>query len=152
MADTNGKRILIVDDEPDVLDYLTTFFEDNDFTPLTAKNGKEGFEIAKKEKPDLICLDISMPEESGVRMFRDIQETEETQNIPIVIITGVTGEFKRFIHSRRQVKPPEGYFEKPGGVVHPDPTSEGDSQPLQVENYLAGPPLHDGCDCDVVAG
>ncbi len=113
MADPKGKKILIVDDEPDVLDYLTTFFEDNDFTTLTAKNGKEGFETAKKEKPDLICLDISMPEESGVRMYRDIQETEETKDIPIVIITGVTGEFKRFIHTRRQVEPPAGYFEKP---------------------------------------
>lgn len=107
------KKILIVDDEPDVVVYLKALLEDNGFDTITAVNGKEGMEKTLADKPDLITLDITMPEESGVRMFRDLQANDATKNIPIVIITGVSFEFKRFIETRRQVEPPTAYFEKP---------------------------------------
>ncbi len=108
-----AKKILVVDDEPDVLSYLVTFLNDNGFDTVEGKNGKEALEMAKSEKPDLITLDISMPEQSGVRAFRDLQETTETANIPVIVITGVTSEFKKFLLSRKQVDPPVAYFEKP---------------------------------------
>jgi CheY-like chemotaxis protein len=54
-----------------------------------------------------------MPEESGVRALRDLQNNESTKNTPIIMITGVSTDMKRFIESRKQVHPPEGYFEKP---------------------------------------
>ena len=108
-----NKTILVVDDEPDVLKYLETIFLDNGFDVITAVNGKECFEKANSEKPDLITLDISMPAESGVRAFRDLQENEATVNIPVIIITGISSEFKRFISSRKHVSPPIDYFEKP---------------------------------------
>lgn len=108
-----NKTILIVDDEPDVTAYLRAFFEDNGFRTLTAANGKDGFETAKAKRPDLITLDITMPEESGVRMFRDLQAEPATVAIPVVMITGVSADFKKFIETRRQVHPPEAYFEKP---------------------------------------
>jgi len=107
------RTILVVEDEPDVAAYLKAFFEDNGFRVLTAVNGKEGFELAKKERPDLITLDITMPEESGVRMFRDVQEDPETSSLPVIIITGISHDFKRFIESRKHLRPPDGYFEKP---------------------------------------
>jgi CheY-like chemotaxis protein len=107
------KKILIVDDEPDVITYLSSFFEDNGFTVVSAGNGKEALAKAASEKPDLITLDITMPEESGVKAYRDLQEGEATKNIPIIIITGISSEFRKFIESRKQVKPPAGYFEKP---------------------------------------
>lgn len=113
MSEQGQKTILIVEDEPDVAAYLQAFFEDNGFRTLTAENGKEGFERAKTEKPDLITLDITMPEESGVRMYRDLREDPETASIPVVIITGITSDFKRFIESRKHLPPPDGYFEKP---------------------------------------
>ncbi len=108
-----NKTILVVDDEPDVSKYLETVFIDNGFDVITAANGKECFEKATKEKPDLITLDISMPAESGVRAFRDLQESEITKDIPVIIITGISNEFKRFISSRKHVSPPVDYFEKP---------------------------------------
>ncbi|MFP4527050.1 MAG: response regulator [Candidatus Kapaibacterium sp.] len=108
-----AKKILIVDDEPDVVTYLSTFFQDNGYEVATAANGREAFEKAVSEEPDLITLDITMPEESGVRCFRDLQENEKTKSIPVIIVTGVSGEFKHFIESRRQVSPPVSYFEKP---------------------------------------
>ncbi len=110
---TDQKTILIVDDEPDVLKWLTVLFENNGYRVLTARNGLEGFEKAKAERPDLITLDISMPKESGIRMYRDLHESKELSGIPVVMLTGVSPEFERFISTRKQVNPPAAYFEKP---------------------------------------
>ena len=113
MQKQTGKSILIVDDEPDVVAYLAAFLKDNGFAVSAAADGREGFEKAKAEHPDLITLDITMPEESGVRMFRNLQEDSETAAIPVVILTGVSHDFKRFIETRTRVHPPAGYFDKP---------------------------------------
>jgi DNA-binding response OmpR family regulator len=107
------RKILVVDDEPDLVAYLTAFFEDHGFTVVAAGNGQEGMEKALAEHPDLITLDITMPEESGVRLFRSLQRDSSTAQIPVVIVTGISHEFKRFIETRRQVNPPAAYFEKP---------------------------------------
>jgi len=107
------KTILVVEDEPDEVAYLCALFTDHGFDVISAGNGQEGFEKAKSQHPDLITLDISMPEESGVRMFRDLQQDPATADIPVIMITGVTHEFKRFIETRRQVHAPAGYFDKP---------------------------------------
>lgn len=107
------KKILIIDDEEDILTYLATFFKDNDFEVITAINGKEGVKKAIDNKPDIITLDISMPEESGVKALSELQNNLFTKRTPILIITGVASDFKRFISNRKQVHLPEGYFEKP---------------------------------------
>lgn len=107
------KTILVVEDEPDEVAYLSALFVDNGFDVISAGNGQAGFAKAKSQHPDLITLDISMPEESGVRMFRDLQEDPATAGIPVIMITGVTHDFKRFIETRRHVHPPAGYFDKP---------------------------------------
>ncbi|RKY98252.1 MAG: response regulator [Ignavibacteriae bacterium] len=107
------KKILIIDDEEDVRTYLSTFFSDNGLNAISAVDGKEGVQKAAAEKPDLITLDVSMPEESGVKALRDLQSNEVTKNIPVIIVTGVSTDIKRFIESRKQVHPPEGFFEKP---------------------------------------
>ncbi|MFC1852806.1 response regulator [candidate division CSSED10-310 bacterium] len=112
MSDTK-KTILVVDDEPDMVEFLVTFFQDNGFNVLTASDGKECLEKVKDVRPDLITLDITMPEESGVRAFRNIQESPDTKDIPVVIITGIAKDFRQFIHSRKKVEPPAAYFEKP---------------------------------------
>ena len=111
MSDT--KKILVIDDEPDVVTFLTTLLEDNDYTTVSAKNGVEGLAKAKSEKPDLILLDITMPEKSGVRFYRDVREDPNLKDIPVVMVTGVMKEFEKFISTRRQVPPPDGYISKP---------------------------------------
>ena len=110
---SESKKILIIDDEEDVRTYLSTFFSDNGLNAISAVDGKEGVQKAVTEKPDLITLDVSMPEESGVKALRDLQSNEVTKNIPVIIVTGVSADIKRFIESRKQVHPPEGFFEKP---------------------------------------
>jgi len=113
VSQTVQKKILVVDDEPDVVAYLGALLGDNSYAVSAAADGREGFSKAKAERPDLITLDITMPNESGLRMFRDLQEDPETAQIPVVIITGISSEFKRFIESRKRLRPPAGYFEKP---------------------------------------
>ena len=107
------KTILIVDDEPDVLTYLSTLLEDNGYETITAEDGEVALAKLKERVPDLITLDITMPERSGVRLYRDIKESEAWKHVPVVIVTGVTKDFERFIKTRRQVPPPEGYLSKP---------------------------------------
>jgi DNA-binding response OmpR family regulator len=107
------KKILVVDDEPDMVEWLTTFFQDNGYSTLFAYDGFSGFEKVKSEEPDLITLDISMEKESGVKMYRKLHEDKEASKIPVVMLTGVSADFKRFISTRSQVPPPQAYFEKP---------------------------------------
>jgi len=63
--------------------------------------------------PDLITLDISMPGKSGVKFYREMKVDDRWKHIPIIIITGVSEDFKKFSSSRQQVPPPEGYLSKP---------------------------------------
>lgn len=85
------KKILIVDDDPNIVDYLVTLFEDNDYETCSANNAQDGFELAKKEVPDLITLDLEMPGEWGPRLFRKISEEKSLKNIPVIVITGFSG-------------------------------------------------------------
>jgi CheY-like chemotaxis protein len=113
------KKVLVVDDEPSVVTYLETLLQDNGYETLMAENGRIGFEKAKHEKPDLVCLDITMPEESGIRFYRNLRDDPELAATPVVIVTAVTGSggdpepFKKFISTRKQVPAPEAFFSKP---------------------------------------
>ncbi len=112
-ATENKKKILIVDDEPDVVAYLKTLLEDHGMQTVIASDGSQGYSMVKSENPDLVTLDITMPVESGVRMYRDLRENEETSGIPVIIVTGIDKNFKTFIESRKNLVPPDAYFEKP---------------------------------------
>ena len=107
------KTILIIDDEPDVLTYLSTLLEDHGYATILAKDGEEALTKLKASLPDLITLDVSMPEKSGVKLYREIKEDPRWKKIPILIVTGVSEDFRKFISTRRQVPPPEGYLSKP---------------------------------------
>jgi CheY-like chemotaxis protein len=122
MADANAKKkILVLDDEPDVVTYLVSLLEDNDYVVVSAANGNEGLSKARSERPDLITLDISMPEKSGIRFYRELRADKNLKDIPIVIVTGVTSthdggsgdDFKRFLDKQKHVPPPEGFIMKP---------------------------------------
>jgi CheY-like chemotaxis protein len=113
------KKILVIDDEPDERAYLAVLLEDNGYVTETAEDGYEGMEKAVAYAPDLITLDITMPEKSGVMFYREIREDPELCKIPIVVVTGVTGlggdpeEFHKYLSTRNQTLPPEGFVPKP---------------------------------------
>jgi CheY-like chemotaxis protein len=107
------QTILIIDDEPDTVTYFSSLLEDNGYATITARNGAEAIERVTATRPDLITLDITMPGTSGVRCYRDLRETEAWRTIPVIIITGVSGDFRTFISTRKHVPPPDGYLSKP---------------------------------------
>lgn len=121
MANGQKKKILVVDDEPDVVAYLVSLFEDNDYIVVSASDGEDAMNKLKSEKPDLVTLDISMPEKSGVRFYREVKQDAALKDIPVVIVTGVestqdggTGsDFERFLSTRKSIPPPDGFITKP---------------------------------------
>jgi len=70
-------------------------------------------EKIRSEHPDLVTLDITMPSKTGVTVYRDIKQNDELKGTPVLMVTGVQPEFRKFISTRDQVPPPEGYLEKP---------------------------------------
>lgn len=80
-------KILVVDDEPDILEILTYNLKKEGYTVFTARNGKKGLEIAQKELPHLIILDIMMPEMDGVEMCRILRSDKQFDNSIIAFLT-----------------------------------------------------------------
>lgn len=113
MSDAS-RTILVVDDEQDVRSYLSTFLQDQGYQVITAGNGAECYSLAVSEQPDLITLDITMPEESGVKAYRNLRGDEKTRAIPVIVVTGYPDpHFERFLATRKSAPPPEGFFDKP---------------------------------------
>jgi Fe-S oxidoreductase/CheY-like chemotaxis protein len=110
-APLEGRRILVVDDEEDVRTFLTTLLEDAGATTYEATDGDEAIAVAKKEMPDLITLDLSMPGKDGVEAFCELRKTPEIEDLAVCVVTGHP-EFRKVIYDR-PVPPPEGYMEKP---------------------------------------
>ncbi len=110
---SDKKLVLVIDDEPDTVTFLSTVLEDNGFETRTASDGEAAVRAIEKEPPDLMTLDITMPEKSGVAVYRFVKENDQYKNIPVIIITGVSSDFRRFISTRRKVPAPEGYISKP---------------------------------------
>ena len=107
------KTILVVEDDADTVTYLSTLLEDAGYSTVTAGDGDDALEKVKTNRPDLISLDITMPKKSGVRFYRDMKESNEWKSIPIIIVTGISSDFEKFISTRRHVPAPEGYLSKP---------------------------------------
>jgi CheY-like chemotaxis protein len=107
------KTILIVDDEQDVRTFLKSLLADHGYTTIEAADGVEGLKLAREASPDLITLDITMPEQSGVKSYRQLKDDNQLAKIPVVIITAVGDPMEHFLKTRKQVPNPEGFMAKP---------------------------------------
>lgn len=85
--DIKMKKILIVDDEQDIVESLKFVLEAADFTCYTAFNGEDGLRLAKEIMPDLIILDVMMPKINGYKISRLLKYDNKYKNIPILMIT-----------------------------------------------------------------
>jgi len=85
------KKILIIDDDPVIVKYLQAIFSDNGYESCTASSSMEGLDIVRKEKPDLITLDLQMPGEWGPRFYRKLRKDAELRDTPIIVISGIDG-------------------------------------------------------------
>jgi DNA-binding response OmpR family regulator len=109
-------KILVIDDEPDVVKYLTSVLEDNGYDVISAIDSVTGLAMAEQQSPDLICLDIMMPKKSGISIYRSIRAGAHTCKIPVIILTGIekgdSFDFHKWAGDD-QIPPPELFLEKP---------------------------------------
>lgn len=112
----SAKIALIIDDEPDVTTYHATLLSDHGWDVRTALSGKEGLALAKKERPDVVLLDVMMPDQGGLSTLIQFRKDSDLKAVPVVLVTGIQGtltaDFKRFL-DRFKHHHPDGYVEKP---------------------------------------
>jgi two-component system, OmpR family, alkaline phosphatase synthesis response regulator PhoP len=80
-------KILVVDDEPNIVQTLQDRLEMNDYSVVTAANGRDGLEKALSEKPDIILLDVIMPVMNGHEMLEQLRKSDEGKNIAVIMLT-----------------------------------------------------------------
>jgi CheY-like chemotaxis protein len=83
----NTKTIMVVDDNPDIITIVRTILEGKGFNVLSASSGIECIEALKSQKPDLIVLDIMMPEMDGLEVLTRLKSMSEFNNVPVVLLT-----------------------------------------------------------------
>ena len=86
------KKILVIDDDPVIVKYLEKLFNDNGYETCVAHDGLEASDIVKKERPDLITLDLQMPEEWGPRFYRKLIKNKEFKDVPVIVVSGIDGD------------------------------------------------------------
>jgi two-component system, OmpR family, alkaline phosphatase synthesis response regulator PhoP len=93
--ENEGIKILLVDDEPDILEFMEYNLRREGFTVLKAKNGKEAIRVARVEKPQLIILDVMMPEIDGIDTCRMIRDIPGMKNVLIAFLTARNEEYSQ---------------------------------------------------------
>ena len=109
------KKILIIDDEADMQTYLRVLFEKAGYQTEIAANGNEALEILGRSKPDLITLDILMPRKSGLNFYEALRTAENTKDIPVIVVSGISGN-REFFESE-PAGSPTVFVDKP---IEPD--------------------------------
>src|SRR3972149_5487479 len=88
------KKILIVDDAPDLVEAVTMILESKKYNVAAAYGGLEGLEKARTEKPDLIVLDVMMPDKDGYAVCKEMKADPELSKIPILLLTAVVSKIR----------------------------------------------------------
>ena len=114
-----AKKVLVVDDELDMRIFVSTLLETSGYKPLTAVDGKEGMLVARREKPSVVILDVMMPSESGIGMYRELKNDPDLKDVPVIMVSALSK--KTFFHSQKvldeykgeKIPKPSAYIEKP---------------------------------------
>jgi CheY-like chemotaxis protein len=112
----DASKIVLIDDNPDFLFTMGTFLKRNGYEVLTASDGQKGFELIKKERPDLILLDVMMETLfSGFEVCRQVRTNPETRDTPIIAISGMSDDLgvKFEQTTDEEYFKPNAYLEKP---------------------------------------
>jgi len=113
------KTVLIVEDELDMRIFISTLLETSGYTPVVTRDGKEGLIKARDVSPDLIILDVMMPGEGGVQMYRQLKTDQTLKAIPVIMLSAVAqktfSHYLNMVNTRldKPVPRPEAYIEKP---------------------------------------
>ncbi len=118
-ADEEARSIMIVDDETDIVLYLDTLLRDHGYRVIQARSAEEAWEKLQEEKPDLLCLDIMMPKQSGIALYRKLKLDPLYKDVPVIFISAFStrkdfsGRGFRKLVPEREVPEPDAYLEKP---------------------------------------
>ncbi len=113
------KTVLIVEDELDMRIFISTLLETSGYQPLMTRDGSEGLRKAKDVFPDLIILDVMMPGEGGVQMYRQLKTDDSLCNIPVIMLSAVAqktfSHYLNMVNARLKdpIPDPDAYIEKP---------------------------------------
>ena len=113
------KKVLVVEDELDMRIFISTLLETSGYQPVLTKNGSEGLLKARDIYPDLIILDVMMPGEGGVQMYRQLQTDDRLKNIPVILLSAVAqstfAHYLKMLNARvgGSIPQPAAYLEKP---------------------------------------
>ncbi len=116
-----GYKIMLVDDDADLVEMNRAYLAKQGYTVLTAYNGDEGLKLLETEKPDLIVLDVMMTEVGeGFEVAREIKKNPDTQTIPVIMLTSVNQEhgFDITIGADDAWNPVDEFIDKPFGPQH----------------------------------
>ena len=108
-----AKKILIVDDEADTRAYLEALYQENGYETAMAEDGDQALDKALEFKPDLISLDIIMPNETGQKFYRKVCKHDDLKSIPVVFCSGVTQYKELFSRDHATMPKPFAFIEKP---------------------------------------
>jgi len=114
-----ANKVLVVDDELDMMSFVTSLLVTNGFKALAAQDGVQGLELARKSKPSLIILDVMMPRESGIALYRELKGDPDLKDVPVIMLSALSK--KTFFHSQKvldeykdeKLPEPAAYIEKP---------------------------------------
>jgi two-component system, OmpR family, alkaline phosphatase synthesis response regulator PhoP len=115
---TDQKRILVVDDEPDFASIVQTNLESEGFTVEVAFDGVQGLEKVKENAPDLVILDVMMPEKDGYKLAKELKNNPATEDIPIIMLTAVGDHVTttRYSHADGMSMEADDYLPKPASA------------------------------------
>ena len=112
-----GKKVLVVDDDPDILDAISMILESRGYQLIFASDGSECLDKLSSEKPDLMILDLLMPKMDGFAVYRELQSPKwsEYRDMPVLILSSVREEAsrRRYELETGQALKPDEYIEKP---------------------------------------
>ncbi len=108
-------KILIVDDDPDLVEAVTMILRSKRFEVAAAYNGKEGIEKVKTERPDLVVLDVMMPEKDGYTVCKELKSDPQWSHIPILLLTAVASHVPttRYTQQMGMETEADDYIDKP---------------------------------------
>jgi DNA-binding response OmpR family regulator len=109
------KKILIVDDDPDLVEAVTMILESKKYDVVAAYGGLEGLEKAKTEKPDLMVLDVMMPDKDGYAVCKEMKADPKLRKIPILLLTAVVSKIPTTHYTQQMGMETEAddYMDKP---------------------------------------
>jgi len=110
-----AKKILIVDDDPDLLDAVTMILKSKKYEVVAAYGGNEGLAKAKTEKPDLIVLDVMMPDKDGYAVCKELKADSTLSKIPVLLLTAVASHVPttRYTQQMGMETEADDYLDKP---------------------------------------